>query len=398
MQTTETALLTDPMAIFGYLAGLMALLYWLSEVKPFSRFFEIIPTILFVYFLPTLSTAAGITPAASPLYEWMTRYLLPVALFLLMLTVDLPAIARLGGIALVMMLAGTLGTVIGAPLTFLVFGNWLPPEAWKGLAALSGSWIGGTANLVAVAESVGTPANIMGPTIVVDTVVGYGWMAVLLAFSTRQHWWDNRIHARMDVLAETNRRLMELDAERNPIDTRAAAIILGLGFAAAILSVNLGNLLPAVGTPTIISKTTWAILIAVTAGLLLSLTPMRRLERVGASKLGYVALYLLLTGIGAQADLRAIFNTPVFLLAGVFWIMVHATILLAVAWVMRAPLFFFATASMANVGGAASAPIVASVYHSAMAPVGLLLGVLGYVLGTYFGLVCAWILSRMAGI
>jgi uncharacterized membrane protein len=326
----------------------------------------------------------------------MTRYLLPLALFLLMLTVDLPAITRLGGMALLMMLAGTLGTAVGAPLTYLVFGRWLPEDAWMGLAALSGSWIGGTANLVAVAESVGTPPNIMGPTIVVDTVVGYGWMAVLLAFSTRQHLWDKRINAHTEALADTNRRLGDLQAHQRPVDTRSLAIIVALGFAATVASVAAGNALPTVGSPTIISHTTWAILIVVTAGLLLSLTPMQRLEEVGASRLGYVALYLLLTGIGAQADLRAIFNAPVFLLAGLFWIAVHAIVLLTAARLLRAPLFFFATSSMANIGGAVSAPIVASVYQPAMAPVGLLMAVLGYILGTYVGLGCAWMLAQMA--
>jgi uncharacterized membrane protein len=395
-QVAPMAMLTEPMAIFAYLAGLMGFLYWLSGLKPMQKFFDVIPTILFVYFLPTLSTAFGITPPASPLYDWMTRYLLPLALFLLMLTVDLPAIARLGGMALLMMLAGTLGTALGAPLTYLLFGSMLPENAWMGLAALSGSWIGGTANLVAVAESVGTPPNIMGPTIVVDTVVGYGWMAVLLAFSTRQHLWDKRINARVEALADTNRRLGELQAHQRPVDTRSLAIIVALGFVATVAAVAAGNALPTVGIPTIISHTTWAILIVVTLGLLLSLTPMQRLEEVGASRLGYVALYLLLTGIGAQADLRAIFNAPVFLLAGLFWISVHAAVLLTVARLLRAPLFFFATSSMANIGGAVSAPIVASVYQPAMAPVGLLMAVLGYILGTYVGLGCAWILAQMA--
>jgi uncharacterized membrane protein len=395
-QLSAAALLNDPMAIFAYLAGLMGLLYWLSGLKRLQKFFDIVPTILFVYFLPTLSTAFGITPAASPAYDWMTRYLLPLALFLLMLTVDLPAIGRLGGLALLMMLAGTLGTAVGAPLTYLVFGKLLPPDAWMGIAALSGSWIGGTANLVAVAESVGTPANIMGPTIVVDTIVGYGWMAVLLAFSTRQHVWDRRINAHVEALEETNRRLGELHAHQRPIDTRSIAMILALGFAACVAAVNAGQALPTVGDPTIISHTTWAILIVVTGGLLLSLSPLRRLEEVGASRLGYVALYLLLTGIGAQADLRAIFDAPLYLAAGVFWIAVHATVLLMVARLLRAPLFFFATSSMANIGGAVSGPIVASVYQPAMAPVGLLMAVLGYILGTYVGLGCAWLLGQMA--
>ena len=395
-ELANAALLNDPMVIFAYLASLMGALFWLSGLKQLQKFFDIVPTILFVYFLPTVSTALRITPPSSPAYEWMTRYLLPLAMFLLMLTVDLPAIARLGGIALMMMLAGTLGTAVGAPLTYLLFGNLLPPEAWKGMAALSGSWIGGTANLVAVAESVGAPPNIMGPTIVVDTIVGYGWMAVLLAFSARQSRWDRRIGARVEVLEETNRRLGELQAHQRPTTTPALAMIVGLAFAATVAAVKAGNALPTIGDPTIISHTTWAILIVVTGGLLLSLSPLRRLEDQGASRLGYVALYLLLTGIGAQADLRAIFEAPLFLAAGVFWIAVHATVLLLIARLLRAPLFFFATASMANIGGAASAPIVASVYQPAMAPVGLLMAVLGYVLGTYVGLGCAWLLGQMA--
>lgn len=391
-----TAMLNDPMVVFAYLAAVMGLLFWLSELKPLQKFFDVMPVVLFVYFVPTLSTALRITPPASPVYDWMTRYLLPLSLFLLMLTVDLRAIARLGGIALLMMLGGTLGTAVGAPLTFLVFGNFLPEDAWKGLAALSGSWIGGTANLVAIAESVDTPPNIMGPTIVVDTVVGYGWMAILLALSARQKLWDTRVKARVEVLEETNRRLGELQANQRPTNTRALAMIVGLGFFATVAAVQIGAALPTVGNPTIISRTTWAILIVVTIALLLSFSPLRKLEDVGASRVGYIALYLLLTGIGAQADLRAIFSAPLFIAAGVFWILIHGAIVLLIARLLRAPLFFFATASMANIGGAASAPIVASVYQPAMAPVGLLMAVLGYILGTYVGLACAWLLGQMA--
>lgn len=395
-QAAGPALLTDPMAIFAYLAGLMALVFWISERQALRKLFDITPPVLYAYFLPTVSTAFGITPAASPAYEWMTHYLLPLSLFLLMLTVDLPAIARMGGLALVMMLAGSLGTAVGAPATFAVFGKFLPPESWKGLAALSGSWIGGTLNLVAIAESVHTPANIMGPTIVVDTLVGYGWLAVLLMFSGWQVRWDRATGARVEALEETNRRLGEIAAKRHPIDTTGGSIILGIGFVAAVLSTAAGAALPNLGDPTIISHTTWAILIVVTGGLLLSLTPMRRLEEIGASRLGYVALYLLLTAVGAQADLRAVVAAPLFLVAGVFWICVHAAVLLTITRLLRAPLFFFATSSMANIGGAVSGPIVASVYQPAMAPVGLLMAVLGYILGTYVGLGCAWLLGQMA--
>ena len=155
--------------------------------------------------------------------------------------------------------------------------------------------------------------------------------------------------------------------------------------------------LPALGDPTIISTTTWAILIVVTGGLILSFTPLRDFEKVGASGLGYTALYLLLAGIGAQADLRAVLDAPVYLLAGAVWIAIHVAVLLLAARVVRAPLFFVATGSMANIGGAATAPVVAGVYHPAMAPVGLLMAVAGYILGIYGGIACAWLLGIVGG-
>lgn len=391
-----TSLLVDPVAIFAYLAAVLGVVYWLSGIPRLARVFEITPPVIYAYFIPTLSTAFGITPLSSPAYDWMVRHLLPLALLLLMITIDLPAILKLGPMALAMMLAGTLGIVLGGPISFLIFGRWLPDMAWTGFAALSGSWIGGTANMVAIAESVGTPESILAPIIVVDTVVGYGWMGVLLLFSNRQAAFDRRIRARTDAIEATNRRLASLDVTRRPIDTRSLAMILGLGFAGAALAVNAGRLLPALGDPTIISATTWAVLLVVTVGLALSFTPVRRLEEVGASRVGYAALYLLLGAIGAQADLRAVLATPVFLLAGVVWIAIHVLILLAAARLLRAPLFFFATGSMANIGGAASAPIVAGVYHPAMAPVGLLMAVAGYVLGIYAALLCAWMLGAIA--
>lgn len=390
-------MLSEPMAVFAYLAGVLALVFWLSDRPQLARLFRITPPVIYAYFIPTLSTTFGIIPSASPTYEWMVRYLLPVALLLLMITIDLKSIARLGGLALVMVVAGTAGIVIGGPIALLVFGPFLPEGAWTGFAALSGSWIGGTANMIAIAESVGTPDAMLGPIIVVDTVVGYGWMGVLLFLSGWQGRFDARTRARTAAIEEANERLAEYDMGRRPLELRDAAVIGGLGFAGAVVSLAVGDALPALGDPTIISHTTWAILIVVTGGLALSFTPVRRLEAAGASRLGYLALYLLLTAIGAQADVKAVLEAPLFLAAGVLWIGIHAAVLLLVARLVRAPLFFFATGSMANVGGAASAPVVAGVYHPAMAPVGLLMAVLGYVLGIYAALGSAALLAAIGG-
>jgi uncharacterized membrane protein len=247
--------------------------------------------------------------------------------------------------------------------------------------------------MVAIAESVGTPDSELGTAIVVDTVVGYGWMGLLLAFSGYQAWWDRKTRARTEAIEATNRRLQAAAVRSRPTRVRDAAMMVGLGFAGAVLSVRAGAALPSLGDPTIISPTTWSVLIVVTVGLALSFTRLRGLEEVGASAVGYTALYLLLTAIGARADLRAVLEAPVYLAAGAVWMAIHVAILLLAARLVRAPLFFVATGSMANVGGAVTAPVVAGVYHPAMAPVGLLMAVVGYILGIYGGLVAAWLLA-----
>ncbi len=394
---SSAALITDPNAVFGYIAAVAGLIFWASTQPRFKKLFEFTPPVIYAYFVPTISAAVGIIPGDSPVYGWMTRYLLLVALILLMLSVDLKSILRLGPMALMMVVAGSVGIVLGAVVSFLLFGAFLPEESWKAFAALSGSWIGGTANMVAIAESVGTPDELMGPIIVIDTVVGYGWMGVLLFFSAFQHKFDARTNAHTEKVEETNRRLADLAEHRHPLTTATSVIIVGVGFGSAVLAAMIGDRLPALGDPTIISHTTWAVLIVVTGGLALSFTPVSRLEEYGASRFGYTALYLLLGAIGAQANLRAVIEAPAFLAAGVVWIGVHALVLLAAARILRAPLFFFATSSMANIGGVASAPVVAGVYHRAMAPVGLLMAVCGYVLGIYGALGAAWLLGVIGG-
>ena len=396
MQAEPAAsLIQDPMAVFAFLAAVVALIFWISGLERFKKVFDVVPPVIYVYFLPMFATTAGITPATSATYDWMTRYLLLFALLLLMISIDMKSVARLGPLALVMVVAGTLGIVIGGPISLLIFQPFLPADAWTGFAALSGSWIGGTANMVAIAESVGTPESAFGPIIVVDTVVGYGWMGVLLFFASYQGRFDARTGAKTAAIEETNRRLQEMDRDRHPTTLRDAVVMIGMGLAASVAAFRLAqtDLFPTLGDPAIISKTTWAVLIVVTGGLALSFTRLRELEKVGASGLGYTGLYLLLSGIGAQANLRAVVQAPMYLVAGAVWIAIHVGVLLAVARLVRAPLFFVATGSMANIGGAATAPVVAGVYHPAMAPVGLLMAVAGYVLGIYGALVCAWLLG-----
>ena len=403
-----SALVTEPTSVAALLAAVLAGVFALERasehVAPLKKLFEFLPPVIWAYFVPMLLTTFGVTPSQNPAYDWFSYVLLPFALFLLMITIDLRAVLSLGPLALGMMLVGTLGIVIGGPVAYLAVGQFIgDAETWKGMAALAGSWIGGTANMVAMQESVELSDAGLAPIIVVDTVVGYGWMAILLFLSGYQKRFDAWVGADTSAVDRVNQTLQALDTTRRPSTVGSVAIIVGVGFAAAVVSRLLGAEMPELGITRdgefvkMISGGTWAVLIAVTVGLALSFTPLRKLEADGASRVGFAALYLLLTSIGAHADLNAVLEAPAYMLMGVVWLLVHIGLLFLAAKLFRAPLFFVATGSMANVGGAASAPIVAGVYHPAMAPVGLLMAVAGYVLGIYAALGCAAMLGALGG-
>jgi uncharacterized membrane protein len=285
--------------------------------------------------------------------------------------------------------------MVGGPVVFAIFGGFFEdPVAWKGFAALSGSWIGGTANLVAMKQSFGTPDSTLGPLLVVDVVAGYGWMGVLIFLSAYQDRFDDWIDADTEAMDRLNKKMEAAEDTRRPVTLRDLAVMVGLALAATVVGRAVGGWFPTVGG--IISASTWAILLVVTVGLALSFTPLQKMEDAGASRMGYFALYLLLTSIGAKADLAAVLDVPLYLLAGVVWIAIHIAFLMAAARMINAPLFFVATGSMANVGGAASAPIVAGVYLPALAPVGLLMGVAGYILGIYAAWGCGVLIRLVA--
>ncbi len=392
-----SAALTSPLNLAAFIAGLVGLVLYASRIPSLQGVFKRVPAIIFLYFVPMICTTLGITPSQSPVYTFASSYVLLASLFLLMVTVDVKAIIRLGPFALMMMVVGTVGIVVGAPIAFLLLKSVLPPDAWQGMAVLSGSWIGGTANMVAIQQMFGISNDVMGPAIVVDTVVGYGWVGLLIFLSAYQEPFDKWVNARTEMMDEIRASAASHRAHQRATSVADLGILIGLALVAAVVGRALGQSMPAVGDPTVISPTTWGILIVVTAGLALSFTRLRRLDDVGGSDLGYLALYFLVATIGAQADLRAILETPYFVLAGAIWLSIHAALLFGAAKLFRAPLSLLAIASTANVGGAASAPVVGGVYHPALAPVGLLLAIAGYVLGIYAGWAAATILSMLGG-
>ncbi len=382
---------------FLILVGTVLLVSYGSRLKSFSPLFRITPVPFWCYFLPMIFGAFGFLTRESPIYPILSKQLLPICLVFLLIGTDLRSLVKMGKIALIAMLTSTVGILAGAWMTFTLFGRWLPEKSWMGFGALSASWIGGSMNMLAVKESIGIPDSIFAPLVIVDAFLSYSWMGILIAASGWQGKWDVAMQQtpHPSPLPLWGRGLSEGDKKNGKGQWGKLSAITTSALFLSIFCQWLGSKMPAVGG--LFTSYTWTVLLVTTSSLLLSLTPLARLTSDKTTTFGYFLLFLLLTSIGARVDISAIAQAPLFLAAGIVWILIHALILLATGRLFKIPLFFLATASQANIGGPASAPIVAAVYQPQLASVGLLMAILGNVMGTYLGLlsagVCRWIHS-----
>ncbi len=393
-------MIKDPLGIIAVLLVIEGLVIYAADLPKLRWFFKYVPFMFLIYLLPMVVGTIGLIPpecgpgekVITPVYGAIVKYCLPACLILLLINVDLRAIFRLGGVAFAVMAAGALGVMVGGPVVLAIFGRWLPPEIqpqmWTGFGALSASWMGGSTNLLAVAKGVETPSAIVGMVIIVDTVIAYGWMSMLMLMAGRQAQFDRWNRSRIGMLEELRRRASADGArEAHPITLRGIVLMFSIAIGGTAVAMWASTKLPEV--PQMITAYTWAIILASIFGLILSMTPARRLARFGTSSIGYGLLYFVLAAIGAMANLTHLASVPVLVLAGLVWVLIHGIFLLTAGRLLRAPLALIATASQANIGGVVSAPVVAEVYQTGLAPVALLLGVLGNVLGTYLGLCCA---------
>lgn len=419
--TEETAaqlpLITNDATVLGLLMVILGFVFWSShhEHPIFKRFYSVVPALLMCYFLPSLFSTAGIISGDhSNLYFVASRYLLPASLVLLTLSIDFKGILGLGPKALVMFATGTVGIMVGGPLALLIgsaispdlVGGAGPDAVWRGMTTVAGSWIGGSANQTAMKEVFNVGDNIFSAMVAVDVIVANVWMAVLLFAAGRSEQIDARTGADASAIVSLRERVADYHAQLARIPSLAdTMIVLAVGFGAmAIGHVGADLIAPWVASSapglakfSLTAKFFWLVVIATTLGMILATTPLRRLEGVGASRIGSALLYVLIASIGMKMDIMAIFENPGFFLLGAIWMIVHASLMIGVAKLIKAPVFFMAVGSQANVGGAASAPVVASAFHPALAPVGVLLAVLGYAVGTYAAWLCGLIMQTVAG-
>lgn len=352
----------------------------------------------------------------SQLYFMASRYLLPASLILLCLNIDIKGIINLGPKAIIMFLAATFSIVIGGPIALLIITNLFPDliglnpdELWRGLSTIAGSWIGGGANQAAMKEIYEVPTGIFGQMIIVDVLVANIWMGFLLFGAGRSAKIDRLLKADNTAITELTLKVEAYSASVKREPTSLSTFqLLGVAFGGVALAHwgadlltpffgQFSETLEAWRLTTLTSGFFWLIVIATTIGFLFSFTPARKLEGVGASRWGSVCIYILVATIGMQMNIGDIFSNLGLFAIGIIWMLIHVTILLFVAWLIRAPFFYVAVGSQANVGGAASAPVVASAFSPALAPVGAIMAVIGYALGTYGAIICAILMELAAG-
>ena len=401
-------LIKNDAVVFGILMGILSFVLVTSNSNHpnWKKFYKYFPALLLCYFIPSVFNSLGIISGKdSNLYFVASRYLLPASLVLLTISVDLPAIKRLGSKAVIMFFTGTVGIVLGGPLSILLASMIAPdlvggqgPEAvWRGFATVAGSWIGGGANQAAMKEIFDVGDSLFSAMIAIDVIVANIWMAILLYGTGMDEkinkWFDADVSSIDDLklkMEQYKEQIMRIPETNDTM--RVLAIGFGItGIAhlgADTIAPAIRNAAPELARFSLTSGFFWLIVISTTFAILLSFTKLREVEGVGASRIGSVFIYILVATIGMKMDILSIFDNPSLFIIGLIWMTIHAILLIIVAKIIKAPFFFLAVGSKANVGGAASAPILASAFHPSLAPVGVLLAVMGYAIGTYGAWLC----------
>ena len=401
-------LIKNDAVVFGILMGVLSLVLLTSNSNHpnWKKFYKYFPALLLCYFIPSVFNSLGIISGKdSNLYFVASRYLLPASLVLLTISVDLPAIKRLGSKAVIMFFTGTVGIVLGGPLSILLVSMIAPdlvggqgPEAvWRGFATVAGSWIGGGANQAAMKEIFDVGDSLFSAMIAIDVIVANIWMALLL-YGTGvddkiNKWFDADVSSIDDLklrMEQYKEQIMRIPETNDTIKVLAVGFgITGIAHLGAdTIAPAIMNAAPELARFSLTSGFFWLIVISTTFAILLSFTKLRELEGVGASRIGSIFIYILVATIGMKMDILSIFDNPSLFIIGLIWMTIHAMLLIIVAKIIKAPFFFLAVGSKANVGGAASAPILASAFHPSLAPVGVLLAVMGYAIGTYGAWLC----------
>ncbi len=398
-------LITSPIGVLAVLCAVAAFFFYLEQSTG-AKLFQYLPPLIFIYVTPVIlsNVAIGgttVLPNDSVVYSGLSKYALPAFIVLMLIKVDVPAVVRIMGKGVLVMLMGTAGVMAGGVVSYLIVHRWLSDDAWMGFGALAGSWIGGTANMAATKEMLGTSSELFGLAVIADNAVYIVWLPILLAsrnFAEKFNAWarvpEDRIAA-MDQAAEIH--VKDEHAPTMPEYVYLAAIVVGVSWIGIALAPGISQWIGTTIEPLapVFGESTTRILMVTTIALLLSATPVSKLPN--STAMGTALVYIFVAGIGARAEVAGLAQAPAFVLGAFIWIFIHGAFCLAGAWLFRVDVHSVAIASAANIGAAASAPIVAAHHKPSLVPVSVLMALLGDALGHYLAPLTGYLAKFAAG-
>ncbi len=391
------SLVTSPAGILAVLAAICSAAFFV-EKKTGWKVFHFFPPLLFIYLIPVAMSNFGVIPSKSPAYAFMGDNILPMFLVIMLLNVDLLATIRVMGKGVFVMLMGTAGVMVGAPVAYAIVSSGLGPEAWKGFGALAGSWIGGTGNMLAVGQMVELDESSLeyGYAVIADNAVYLIWLPIMLGSKNLAGWFHKFTRVSSDRLEKLEAAAKELIVDKGKMEMRHFLYLIFIGFAvtalAKIISVNLDPI--TASGQVIVSSSTYKILLVTVFGVALSFTGASKIP--GSHAFSMALVYMFVARMGAKADLSNLDGSVfIFLLGAYIWIFIQCGFLLLAARIFKVDVHTAAIASAANIGGAASAPIVAAFHKPALVPVSVLMALLGYAVGNpaayAAALLCRWV-------
>ena len=372
---------------FIYLGTLMLLAAILVNLpvnlkgKGAQKFFKFAPPIVLLYLgmmlLCTMKMWNLEDTAAT--YKAVKNPLLYAMLFLMLLRCDLKKIIKLGPKMLIGFFAASLSICTGFIVSYAIFHKMLGPDSWKALGALCGSWLGGSGNMLAVQAVLDVSEESMAYSLVIDSVCAVMYVMFLLwviNFSKEFNAWTK---ADVRLINEVGASLEEeAKANTKPLTWKSMLLLVGVSFFISAISKDVGSMV-ANALP-VFDSATWTVLLVTAVGLLVAMTPFGKLK--GTEEVSNIILYVEIALIASRADISAMGNAPVWLAAGFLILLIHVAVMVILAKVIKMDIFTCAVASLANVGGTATAPVLAGAYSSALVPVGILMALLGNIIGT----------------
>lgn len=380
-------LVTNPVGILTILSGVTAFFFYL-EKKTGWKLFNYFPPLLFIYAVPLVFSNSGIITNKSGVYGWMGDVILPLFLTVMLLDVDVVKAFKTMGKGIFVMLFGTLGVIVGAPVAYFLVKGGLGPETWKGFGTLAGSWIGGTGNMAAVSQGLKTSGSDFGLAVLADNLVYIIWLPIMLGSKNLAGWFNKFAKVSSERLKKIESEASNLTTDKGRMEMRHLLYLLFLGLLNAWVSTLISELLPKV--PPVLTAGTWKILLITTFGIILSFTPARKIP--GNHALAMALVYLFVANMGARAEIGGLARQAVWFVSGAFiWIFIHGSFCVLGARLFKVDVHTTAIASAANIGGAASAPIVAAYHNELLVPASILMALIGYAIGNYCAFLTAWL-------